>query len=90
MCSLIVCSISLYCYARIKRVCYYYLKKSFRNIANKDYIAHREPLCKSLNIRVGKKQIFRNNKKKVVFLFIPGFFIFYVFLFSICVFFSVK
>ena len=25
-------------------------KKAVRNIANKDYIAHSEPLCKSLNI----------------------------------------
>ena len=77
MCSLIVCSISLYCYVQIKRVYYYYLKKSARNIANKDYIALREPLCKSLNIRVGKKTFF---------LFKPGFLFFMFFFQYLCIF----
>ena len=35
MCSLIVCSISLYCYVRIKRV-YYYYYLLFRNISGVD------------------------------------------------------
>ena len=87
MCSLIVCSISLYCYVQIKRVYYYYLKKSARNIANKDYIALREPLCKSLNIRVGKKTFFVINLQKFFFfLFKPGILFFMFFFQYLCIF----